>query len=190
MKSNTIQKWRESKNLTILAVAVALCLDNMILTVVASISAETKHQNLMDETSQLGFMLASKSVVQLLFNPVIGPLTHKYEKQNYRRTIVYNYFPCLRLSLCRTLTSLIFPLTLLGLCCGLVEIALLPELGHLVDIRHSASYANVYAIGDFALCLGFSIAKIRGLNRDSSDESNDDEEENPITKEALVSCSV
>lgn len=31
-------------------------------------------------------------------------------------------------------------------------------------------------------------AKIRGLNRDTSDESNDDEEDNPITKEALVSC--
>lgn len=30
-------------------------------------------------------------------------------------------------------------------------------------------------------------AKIKGLNQDTSDESNDEEEENPITKEALVS---
>lgn len=47
----------------------------------ASITAQTKHETLMDETSQLGFMLASKSIVQLMFNPVVGPLTQKYVKQ-------------------------------------------------------------------------------------------------------------
>lgn len=29
-------------------------------------------------------------------------------------------------------------------------------------------------------------AKIKGLNQDTSDESNDEEEENPVTKEAQV----
>ena len=34
---------------------------------------------------------------------------------------------------------------------------MMPELGYLVDIRHSAVYGSVYAIGDVAFCLGFAI---------------------------------
>jgi hypothetical protein len=33
------------------------------------------------------------------------------------------------------------------------------ELGFLVDIRHSAVYGGVYAIGDIAFCLGFAVGK-------------------------------
>lgn len=50
-----------------------------------------------------------------------------------------------------------FPIGVLGLANAMVECALLPELGRLVDIRHSPIYGNVYAIGDVALCLGFGI---------------------------------
>ncbi len=39
----------------------------------------------------------------------------------------------------------------------MVEIAMFPELGRLVDTRHSSVYGNVYAIGDFALCLGLGV---------------------------------
>jgi len=34
---------------------------------------------------------------------------------------------------------------------------MMPELGYLVDIRHTAVYGSVYAIGDVAFCLGFAI---------------------------------
>lgn len=33
------------------------------------------------------------------------------------------------------------------------QASLLPELAHLVDLRHSDKYTTVYAIGDFAQCL-------------------------------------
>ncbi len=57
----------------------------------------------------------------------------------------------------QTTTGLILPIAILGLACGLVEIALFPELGRLVDIKYSSVYGNVYAIGDVALCLGYGI---------------------------------
>ena len=34
---------------------------------------------------------------------------------------------------------------------------MMPEQGFLVDIRHSAVYGGVYAIGDIAFCLGFAV---------------------------------
>jgi DHA1 family solute carrier family 18 vesicular amine transporter 1/2 len=33
----------------------------------------------------------------------------------------------------------------------------------LVDIRHSAVYGGVYAIGDIAFCLGFAIGQHRNI---------------------------
>lgn len=39
----------------------------------------------------------------------------------------------------------------------MVDSCMMPELGYLVDIRHSAVYGSVYALGDVAFCLGFAI---------------------------------
>lgn len=40
---------------------------------------EERHKELVDETAEIGVMFASKAFVQLLSNPFVGPLTHKYE---------------------------------------------------------------------------------------------------------------
>lgn len=38
---------------------------------------EERHKELVDETAEVGLMFASKAFVQLLANPIVGPLTHK-----------------------------------------------------------------------------------------------------------------
>ena len=40
---------------------------------------------------------------------------------------------------------------------GMVDSSMMPELGFLVDLRHSNVYGSVYSIGDVAFCLGFFI---------------------------------
>jgi len=52
---------------------------------------------------------------------------------------------------------LIVPNAGLGFAIGMVDSSMMPELGYLVDIRHTAVYGSVYAIGDVAFCLGFAI---------------------------------
>ena len=37
-----------------------------------------RHKELVEETVAVGIMFASKAFVQLLANPVVGPLTHKF----------------------------------------------------------------------------------------------------------------
>jgi hypothetical protein len=39
---------------------------------------EVRHKELVEETVEIGLMFASKAFVQLLANPIVGPLTHKY----------------------------------------------------------------------------------------------------------------
>lgn len=56
-----------------------------------------------------------------------------------------------------SITHLIIPNAGLGFAIGMVDSSMMPELGYLVDIRHSAVYGSVYALGDVAFCLGFAV---------------------------------
>lgn len=55
------------------------------------------------------------------------------------------------------INHLILPNAGLGFAIGMVDSCMMPELGYLVDIRHSAVYGSVYAIGDVAFCVGFAV---------------------------------
>ena len=56
---------------------------------------------------------------------------------------------------------LIIPMAGLGFGIGMVDSSMMPQLGFLVDIRHSAVYGGVYAIGDIAFCMGFAVGKCK-----------------------------
>lgn len=50
-----------------------------------------RHKELLEETVAVGMMFASKAFVQLLANPIVGPLTHKYVKNKNILTI-FNFY--------------------------------------------------------------------------------------------------
>ena len=54
-------------------------------------------------------------------------------------------------------SQLIIPMAGLGFAIGMVDSSMMPELGNLVDLRHSSVYGGVYAIGDVAFCVGFAV---------------------------------
>ncbi|KAK7578270.1 hypothetical protein V9T40_010475 [Parthenolecanium corni] len=58
---------------------------------------------------------------------------------------------------CKTVKHIYVPSAVMGLGAGIVDIALMPEVAHLVDIRHSSVYGNAFAIVDIAMCLGLTI---------------------------------
>jgi hypothetical protein len=66
-------------------------------------------------------------------------------------------FPFLQIPTARNINHLIVPNAGLGFAIGMVDSSMMPELGYLVDIRHTAVYGSVYAIGDVAFCLGYTI---------------------------------
>lgn len=62
---------------------------------------------------------------------------------------------------------MIVPNAGLGFAIGMVDSSMMPELGYLVDIRHTAVYGSVYAIGDVAFCLGFAIGNFIHIKKQS-----------------------
>uniref|UniRef100_A0A674N1N2 Solute carrier family 18 member A1 n=1 Tax=Takifugu rubripes TaxID=31033 RepID=A0A674N1N2_TAKRU len=71
-------KSRGSPRLVLVVVCVALLLDNMLLTVVGDLEEFLcRYLFLEEENVRVGFLFASKALVQLLVNPFVGPLTNR-----------------------------------------------------------------------------------------------------------------
>jgi len=47
-----------------------------------------------------------------------------------------------------------------GIAVGMVDAAMMPIMGYLVDLRHVPVYGSVYAIADVAFCVGFAVGEL------------------------------
>jgi DHA1 family solute carrier family 18 vesicular amine transporter 1/2 len=108
---------------------------------------------------QLGAAFLPASISYLIGTNLFGPLGHRIGR--WLASLIGMILIGLSLILVAFATQpnhLIVPMAGLGFGIGMVDSSMMPELGNLVDIRHtSAVYGGVYAIGDVAFCLGFAI---------------------------------
>ncbi|KAK9874979.1 hypothetical protein WA026_005795 [Henosepilachna vigintioctopunctata] len=107
---------------------------------------------------QQGVTFLPASISYLIGTNLFGPLGHRMGRW------LAAFFGLIIIGICLMLiplatqvNHLIVPNAGLGFAIGMVDSSMMPELGYLVDIRHSAVYGSVYAIGDVAFCLGFAI---------------------------------
>ncbi|KOC59145.1 Synaptic vesicular amine transporter [Habropoda laboriosa] len=94
------------------------------------------------------------SISYLIGTNLFGPLGHKMGSDTRCDTL---YLVFRQIPLAKSIDHLIVPNAGLGFAIGMVDSSMMPELAYLVDIRHTAVYGSVYAIGDVAFCLGFAI---------------------------------
>ncbi|XP_058791139.1 synaptic vesicular amine transporter [Phymastichus coffea] len=98
------------------------------------------------------------SISYLIGTNLFGPLGHKMGRWLAALIGLVVIGICLMcIPLARSIDHLIIPNAGLGFAIGMVDSSMMPELGYLVDIRHTAVYGSVYAIGDVAFCLGYAI---------------------------------
>ncbi|XP_011302574.1 synaptic vesicular amine transporter [Fopius arisanus] len=98
------------------------------------------------------------SISYLIGTNLFGPLGHRMGRWLASLIgLVVIGFCLMCIPLATHIDHLIIPNAGLGFAIGMVDSSMMPELGYLVDIRHSAVYGSVYAIGDIAFCLGFAI---------------------------------
>ncbi|XP_033214612.1 synaptic vesicular amine transporter [Belonocnema kinseyi] len=98
------------------------------------------------------------SISYLIGTNLFGPLGHKMGRWLASLIGLVVIGVCLIcIPLATSINHLIIPNAGLGFAIGMVDSSMMPELGYLVDIRHTAVYGSVYAIGDVAFCLGYAI---------------------------------
>lgn len=73
-------------------------------------------------------------------------------------------FSCFLIPFCTNYFAIMIPIS--GICFGiaLVDTAILPTLGYLVDVRHTSVYGSIYAIADISYSLAYAIGPIMAGN--------------------------
>jgi len=67
---------------------------------------------------------------------------------------------CLVVPFCSSFWSLIIPISVICFGVALIDTAILPTLGYLVDTRFTSVYGNVYAIADISYSLSYAVGPI------------------------------
>jgi DHA1 family vesicular acetylcholine transporter-like MFS transporter 3 len=67
---------------------------------------------------------------------------------------------CFIVPFCTSYGAVIVPLMIDCFGIALVDTAVLPTLGYLVDVRHTSVYGSVYAIADISYCLAYAFGPI------------------------------
>ncbi|KAF0759133.1 synaptic vesicular amine transporter isoform X1, partial [Aphis craccivora] len=105
-----------------------------------------------------GVTFLPASISYLIGTNLFGPLGHRMGRWLAAMIGLIVIGICLMIiPTARDINHLIVPNAGLGFAIGMVDSSMMPELGYLVDIRHTAVYGSVYAIGDVAFCLGYTI---------------------------------
>lgn len=105
-----------------------------------------------------GVTFLPASISYLIGTNLFGPLGHKIGRWLAALLGLIIIGLCLLLiPMATSINHLIIPNAGLGFAIGMVDSCMMPELGYLVDIRHSAVYGSVYALGDVAFCVGFAV---------------------------------
>ena len=92
------------------------------------------------------------ALLGLLLLPFLLPF-YRYDshKRNHSQPSV---------QICQSFGQVVAPLSILCFGIALVDTALLPTLGFIVDTRYTSVYGSVYAIADISYSLAYSLGPI------------------------------
>ncbi|OPJ83928.1 chromaffin granule amine transporter [Patagioenas fasciata monilis] len=147
----------------ILVAAGALCFSNMGVAMLEPTLPIWMMQTMCSPKWQLGMAFLPASVSYLIGTNLFGLLATRMGRwlcSLIGMAVVGISLLCVPLA--TNIYGLIIPNAGLGFAIGMVDSSMMPTMGHLVDLRHSSIYGNVYAIADVAFCMGFAIGPSTG----------------------------
>lgn len=90
-------------------------------------------------------------------------LADKYPKYQWLIAaigLILEGISCLMVPFCSSFWSLMLPISLICFGLALIDTAILPTLGYLVDTRYVSVYGSIYAIADISYSLSYAIGPI------------------------------
>nr|XP_033805378.1 LOW QUALITY PROTEIN: chromaffin granule amine transporter [Geotrypetes seraphini] len=142
----------------ILIAAGCLCFANMGVAMLEPTLPIWMMETMCSPNWQLGMGFLPASIAYLIGTNLFGVLAHKMGRwlcSMIGMALVGISLLCVPLA--RDIYGLIAPNGGLGFAIGMVDSAIMPVMGYLVDLRHASVYGSVYAIADVAFCMGFAI---------------------------------
>ncbi|KAK2169376.1 hypothetical protein LSH36_10g01041 [Paralvinella palmiformis] len=147
---------------------IAICAGSLVMANVSLAFLEPTIAMWMKKT-----MAATEWEIGLVWLPAFFPhvlgvyltvkLTRRYPSYRWLFTAVglaMEGLSCLIVPFCRNFGEVIVPLMIDCFGIALVDTAILPTLGYLVDVRHVSVYGSIYAIADISYSLAYAFGPI------------------------------
>lgn len=162
-RSPTIPIWRLMMDPYIAVCAGALMMSNVALAFLEPTISLWMEDNLTRDNWKIG-MIWLPAFFPHVFGVIITvKMARKYPQHQWLMAaagLALEGFCCFLIPMSSTYKMLMIPIC--GICFGiaLIDTALLPTLGYLVDVRYVSVYGSIYAIADISYSLAYAVGPI------------------------------
>jgi multidrug resistance protein len=159
--------WRLFKDPYIAVCSGALVMANVSLAFLEPTIAIWMRETMNATESQIGFVWLPGFIPHLcgvLFTVWMAKRFPQHQWLLAASGLALEGASCFIIPFCSSYLSIMLPIS--GICFGiaLVDTAILPTLGYLVDVRHTSVYGSIYAIADISYSLAYAFGPILASN--------------------------
>ncbi|XP_067857639.1 chromaffin granule amine transporter-like [Heptranchias perlo] len=142
----------------ILIAAGTMCFSNMAIAMLEQALPIWMMKTMCSPKLHLGLAFLPSTISYMMGTNLFGVLANKMGRWLCSLVgMVLLGISIICVPLATNIFELIVPSFGAGLAIGMIDSAMIPIMGYLVDIRHVSVYGTVFAIADVALCMGFAI---------------------------------
>lgn len=162
-KQDTIPIWKLMMDPYIAVCAGALMMSNVALAFLEPTISLWMEDNMTTENWKIG-MIWLPAFFPHVFGVIITvKMARRYPHHQWLMAAVglaLEGFSCFLIPFCDTYKMLMIPICVICFGIALIDTALLPTLGYLVDVRYVSVYGSIYAIADISYSLAYAVGPI------------------------------
>ncbi|XP_053945906.1 vesicular acetylcholine transporter [Anastrepha ludens] len=163
VQQQSIPIWRLLMDPYIAVCAGALTMANVALAFLEPIISLWMEDNLTTENWKIGMVWLPAFFPHLLGVIITVKMAKKYPHHQWLMAAVglaLEGFSCFIIPFSSSYTMLMIPICVICFGIALIDTALLPTLGYLVDVRHVSVYGSIYAIADISYSIAYAVGPI------------------------------
>lgn len=161
--ADTVPIWKLLMDPYIAVCAGALMMANVALAFLEPTISRWMEDTMAAEYWQIGMIWLPAFVPHVLGVVFTVKVAKKYPRLQWAMAaggLALEGVSCLVLPYCTTYVMLMIPICTICFGIALIDTALLPLLGYIVDVRYVSVYGSIYAIADISYCIAYAVGPI------------------------------
>ncbi|XP_073817274.1 vesicular acetylcholine transporter [Musca autumnalis] len=163
VKQETIPIWRLLMDPYIAVCAGALTMSNVALAFLEPTISLWMEDNMTTENWKIGMVWLPAFFPHVLGVIITVKMARKYPQHQWLMAaggLALEGLSCFVIPFCTSYKMLMIPICVICFGIALIDTALLPTLGYLVDVRYVSVYGSIYAIADISYSIAYAVGPI------------------------------
>ncbi|XP_011293317.1 vesicular acetylcholine transporter [Musca domestica] len=163
VKQETIPIWRLLMDPYIAVCAGALTMSNVALAFLEPTISLWMEDNMTTDNWKIGMVWLPAFFPHVLGVVITVKMARKYPQHQWLMAaggLALEGLSCFIIPFCSSYKMLMIPICVICFGIALIDTALLPTLGYLVDVRYVSVYGSIYAIADISYSIAYAVGPI------------------------------